>query len=199
MAKDLRNYDFVVAIDKSGSMAEAGSQPGMSRWKEAQEVTAAIANKASAFDSDGITVVPFANSHKIYENVTQAKVAQVFAENEPNGGTNTAGVLKAIFDSRQGNPKPVIVVVVTDGQPNDEEAVKRVIRDYAATLPDNGEGDTDACGVLFLQVGNDPDATEFLRDLDNNLNAKFDIVDTKTCDEVENMSLVDVLLQALEG
>jgi hypothetical protein len=38
-----------------------------------------------------------------------------------------------------------------------------------------------------------------LRDLDDNLGAKFDIVDAKTADELENMTLSEALLQALEG
>lgn len=55
-------------------------------------------------------------------------------------------------------------------------------------------------GVQFLQIGGDPGATAFLKDLDDGLvakGAKFDIVDTKTADEMENMTITDVLLSAL--
>lgn len=204
MAKNLAEYDFIIAIDKSGSMSQPGSH-GLSRWKEAQEITLAVATKAAEFDDDGITVIAFARTFNLYDNVTAAKVAQVFAENEPIGGTDTAGVLNLVFDrysqSKRANArtKPVILIVVTDGEPDDQQAVKNAIIRFAATLQDNGRGDTDEFGILFLQVGNDPGATKFLRDLDNNLAAKVDIVATRTADELEGMTLTEAFIQALEG
>ena len=204
MPKQLSSYDIIIAIDKSGSMANAGAH-GKSRWEEAQETVLALAKKADTFDTDGITVIPFANTHKVYNGVTADKVAQVFAENEPNGGTDTASVLSTIFaayqDAKkvlQDQAKPILVVVVTDGEPNDREAVKTVLREFAKGLTDNGAGDTDEAGILFLQVGNDPQAKAFLTELDDSLNARFDIVDTKTMDELEGISLTDALLQALD-
>lgn len=195
----LDNRDIFILIDKSGSMSAAGAH-SKTRWQEAQEATLAIARKAEEFDKDGITVIPFANTLKVYDGVTADKVEQVFQENEPNGGTDTASALKTVFDRYTANPaKPILIVVVTDGEPNDREAVKSAIRNFAEGLSDNGEGDTDDAGILFLQVGNDPQARSFLVDLDDNLGAKFDIVDTKTMDEAENMLLGDLLLQALEG
>lgn len=203
MSKDLRNYNIYLLIDKSGSMTKSGHH-NLTRWQEAQETTLALAFKAAQFDSDGITVIPFARSFQVYDGVTAEKVTQIFTEHEPNGGTATDLVLSHVFNAyatakAAGTAKPIIVVVVTDGQPDDAEAVKKVIRDFAATLADNGEGDTDEAGILFLQVGNDAQATAFLRDLDDNLNAKFDIVDTKTVDQLEGMTLTDALLAALDG
>lgn len=204
MPRDLTKYDFILAIDKSGSMIEPGTH-GMTRWKEAQETTLALATKAAEYDDDGITVIPFANTFKIYDNVTPAKVFQVFAENEPNGGTDTAGVLDVIFDRyklsklKNKETKPVILVVITDGEPNDRGAVRSAIKEFSSTLSDNGSGDTDEFGILFLQIGNAPSATQFLKELDNDLGAKFDIVATKTADELENMTLTEAFIYALEG
>ena len=199
MSKDLSKYDFIIAIDKSGSMQGPGAH-NQTRWKEAQETTLAIATKAAEFDDDGITVIPFANTLKIYDNVTPDKVTQIFTENEPNGGTDTAALLKTIFDRyTSAKPtKPVILVVVTDGEPNDKNAVKAEIKKFAETLTDNGAGDTDEFGILFLQIGNDPVATSFLKELDDNLGAKFDIVNTKTADELESITLTEAFLAALE-
>lgn len=199
MSKDLSKYDFVIAIDKSGSMSLPGIS-GKSRWAEAQEATLALAAKAASFDSDGIDVLVFGSQHKLYENTTVEKVAQVFNENEPSGSTNTAGVLKVIFDRYTANPaKPIIVVVLTDGEPDDRNAVRKVIIDFAETLTPNETGDdTDDAGILFLQVGNDPSATLFLQELDDNLEAKFDIVDTKTLADTETRPLAEILIGALE-
>jgi hypothetical protein len=52
-------------------------------------------------------------------------------------------------------------------------------------------------GISFIQIGDDKSARDFLKKLDDDLTsvgAKFDICDTKTCDEIENISLDQVLL-----
>jgi hypothetical protein len=54
--------------------------------------------------------------------------------------------------------------------------------------------------ISFIQVGADPDATKFLKVLDDELQsagAKFDIVDTLTIDDMEDMTLTEVLLNAI--
>ncbi len=60
----------------------------------AQESTLALARKAEQFDPDGITVYLFSGKFKRYDDVTSAKVAQIFLENDPAGTTNLAGVLQ---------------------------------------------------------------------------------------------------------
>jgi Mg-chelatase subunit ChlD len=199
MAKDLRKYDFVVAIDKSGSMARPGTR-GLPRWKEAEEAAYGIASKAAEYDDDGITVVTFSSSTRVFDNVTAERVEQVFSENDPGGTTDTAGMLRVVFDRYNASKriKPVILVVVTDGEPDDRNAVKTIIRDFAATLTGNGFGDTDDFGILFLQVGNDPSARSFLKELDTGLNARFDIVATRTVDELSNMTMTEAFIAALE-
>ncbi len=202
MKKDLTKYDFVIAVDKSGSMTLPGSH-GLSCWEEAKEAVSAIAVKAAEFDADGLTLVTFANTHTITDGVTPEKVSEVFSSQEPNGGTDTAAMLRAVFDrynaaKAQGEAKPVILLVITDGAPNSKDAVKAEIKAFAETLTDNGSGDTDEFGILFIQIGDDAEATKFLIDLDDNLGAKFDIVDTKTADQLEGMKIADAFLAALE-
>lgn len=54
--------------------------------------------------------------------------------------------------------------------------------------------------ISFIQVGNAPEATKFLKVLDDELQsagAKFDIVDTVTMDDIEGMTLTEVLLNAI--
>ncbi len=196
--EELKKYDFVLLLDKSGSMGTKDMPGGKSRWDAAKEATLALARKCAEFDADGITVVPFAGGFKEYENVTggEDKVNQIFKENEPNGSTDTAKVLEATFNKYfASKAKPIIVICVTDGEPNDANAVKNVI--IAATKKMDRD---EEIGVQFIQIGSDPGATAFLKDLDDGLvakGAKFDIVDTKTTDEMENLTIVDVLLSAL--
>ena len=101
----LKNRDYYVVIDKSGSMEERDTPTGVSRWQYCQESTNAIAKKLNEYDPDGITVVPFSSSHKWYPNTTPETVKNVFAENSPMGGTNLAPALQACFDDYLANKK----------------------------------------------------------------------------------------------
>jgi len=199
----LKNRDYYVVIDKSGSMEERDTATGQSRWDYTKESVLAIAKKLNEYDPDGITVVPFAGAYKMYPNTTPEKVTQVFTENSPMGNTILAPPLQACMDDyiqakTKGEAKAngAIVLVVTDGQPADEEAVVNTIINFTKKL-DNGDSEF---GISFLQVGKDKHASDFLKRLDDNLEkegAKFDIVDTKTMDELEGIGLTEALMAAL--
>ena len=79
----MSDRDYTLIIDKSGSMSTPDQVGGRSRWKIAEESTIALARKCEEFDPDGITVYVFSGKFKRYENVTAAKVAQIFQENDP--------------------------------------------------------------------------------------------------------------------
>jgi uncharacterized protein with von Willebrand factor type A (vWA) domain len=198
--EELAKHDFVVMIDKSGSMSSTDCPGGKSRWKYAQEQTEAIARQCAEFDADGIDVVVFAGQPKEYKGVTPEKVTQIFTENSPSGGTDTAAALKLVFDGYNarkaaGNAKPLIVICVTDGEPTDQKAVDKVLIDHANSLSDDGE-----TGVTFVQIGKDAGARAFLQHLDDDLQglgAKYDIVDTKNEQEMDNMSITDLLVAAI--
>jgi hypothetical protein len=54
--------------------------------------------------------------------------------------------------------------------------------------------------ISFIQVGSDPNTTKFLKTLDDELQtlgAKFNIVDAVTVEDIKNMTLQDVLLNAI--
>lgn len=187
---DILKRDYVLIIDKSGSMAERDCQGGKSRWDYCQESTFALCSKMDTLDSDGIDLYVFANSFKKYANVTAEKVKDVFSENDPSGGTALDLVLADAFANLKG---PTTIVVVTDGEPNDRSAVSRIITSQSKKM----EKDEDLA-ISFIQVGKNEDAKAYLKSLDDDLkDAKFDIVDTVTLDEMENMSLSDVLLSAI--
>lgn len=202
---DLMKYDFILLMDKSGSMATPDCSGGKSRWAYAKETVIGVAAKCTEFDSDGITVGFFAKKLVLHENITGAleQVNKMFDEHEPGNSTDTAAALKHVLDqyfAAKANPevtaKPIIVIVVTDGQPDDRKALKDVI--IAATQKMDAD---EEIGITFLQIGNDPDATKFLKELDDELvpaGAKFDIVDTKTTEEMEEMTITEVLIATLE-
>lgn len=198
----LGNYNIFALIDRSGSMGTDDMPNGKTRWQAAEEGTIALASKAIQYDKDGITVGIFGgNTIKIMDNVTSTEaIKKIFAENEPSAGTPTDQMLSKVFDmyfaekAAGKNPKPILIAVVTDGEPNDRNATMKVIADATQKMDTDGE-----IGISFLQIGNDASATNFLQDLDDNLvskkGAKFDIVDTKKLEDVENIT--ETLLAAL--
>jgi len=202
-ANTLQNRDYTLIIDKSGSMSIPDQRGGRTRWEEAQESTLAVARKCEQFDPDGITVYVFSSRFKRYDNVTSSTVAQIFLENEPMGRTDLAGVLADALNnffqrkaSGQIKPEGETILVVTDGEPDDRKAVMKTIVEGSRKMDRDEE-----LAISLIQVGNDAQATRFLKALDDDLQgvgAKFDIVDTMTLDQMEDMTLAEVLVAAIE-
>jgi Mg-chelatase subunit ChlD len=198
--EQLKNYDFILLLDKSSSMSTRDCKGGKSRWEAAQETTLGLARKCAEFDDDGITVIPFAGKFKEYVNIkdSEEQIKRIFMENEPSGSTDTAAVMKYVLEGytkHRSKAKPIIVICVTDGTPDDGPALARVIVDATRLIEKDEE-----IGITFLQVGRDASARDFLKSLDDDLvkqGAKFDIVDTKTMDEIEDIPLAEVLIAAL--
>ena len=198
----LENRDYTLIIDKSGSMSVKDQPGGKSRWEVMQESTLALASKCEEFDPDGITVYLFSGRFKRYDNVTSTKVSQIFQENEPSGRTDLAGVLQDATNSyfhrkatQQTKANGETILVVTDGEPDDRKAVMKVIIEASRRLDKDEE-----LAISFVQIGTDAQATKFLKILDDELQsagAKFDIVDTVTMDDMEEMTLREVLLNAI--
>lgn len=198
----LESRDYTLIIDKSGSMSIKDQRGGKSRWNVMQETTLALANKCEELDPDGLTIYTFSGRFKRYENVTANKVPQIFQENEPSGRTDLAGVLQDALNNyfqrkaaKQTKPNGETILVVTDGEPDDRKAVMRVVIEASRQMNRDEE-----LAISFFQVGNDSEATRFLKALDDDLQsagAKFDIVDTITIDDMEDMTLTEVLLNAI--
>lgn len=198
----MQDRDYTLIIDKSGSMSTPDQRGNRTRWVEAQESTLALARKCEQFDPDGITVYLFSSRFKRYESVTSSKVEQIFMENDPVGTTNLASVLQDATDnylkrkaSGQTKPAGETILVITDGEPDDRRAVMEVIVNATRKLDRDEE-----LAISFIQVGSDAQAMRFLQALDNELQgvgATFDICDTITMDDMGDMSLAEVLLNAI--
>ena len=202
VASIIEKRDYTLLIDKSSSMATSDQPGGKTRWEIAREATCALAQKCEQIDPDGITVYVFSGRFRRYDNVTSDKVTQIYEENEPMGRTDLASVLRDALDNyferkAAGKTKPngETLLVVTDGAPTDSKAVMRLIIDASRKIDRDEE-----LALSLIQVGKDKKATEFLKALDDQLQsagAQFDIVDTITVENMQGMSLSQVLLNAI--
>lgn len=189
----LSEYDFIVVIDKSGSMGEKDMPGNCSRWKYMEETAVAFCRDIEELDSDGIGVVLFSGTSIIKEDeVTVSRIKDVFASNRPSGGTPLAEALEAALSLAGKSDKKDFITVFTDGIPDDKTKVVNVIKKQA-----NSQETDDACTILFVQVGHDVQAASYLKSLDDDIKgAKFDIVDVKTIDEAEKFPTVAELIVA---
>ncbi|PTB43337.1 hypothetical protein M441DRAFT_45294 [Trichoderma asperellum CBS 433.97] len=195
----LSSFDTIFVVDDSGSMA---GHP----WREVAEVLRSITPICTAHDKDGIDLY-FLN-HKSTEDPkddnkpsggyygidTPEKVQVAFQMARPTGATPTGTRLWNILNPyiAQVDPskekkqdiekvKPINIIVITDGRPTDDP--ETVIYQCAKKLDSFG-APPHQVGIQFFQIGTDKDATEALRELDDEL-AKLgvrDMVDTVTWD-----------------
>lgn len=198
----LKNRNYTLMLDKSGSMSICDQPGGKTRWESAQESTLALASKCEQFDPDGLAVYVFSDRFQRYDNVTSHKVAEVFQQNIPGGNTNLVAALQHAINNYfqrkakgQAKPEGETILVVTDGVPDNRMAVVEVIVNTTQKIERDEE-----LAISFIQVGSDSIATRFFKGLDEQLQgigAKFDICDTVTLEEMEDMTLAEVLLNAI--
>lgn len=194
IASKLSEYDFIVAIDTSGSMGEpvkAGSN--ITRWQAVQESAMTFIRDIEKIDQDGIGLVLFGGVNiKAQDGVTSQAARDVFANTSPRGSTPLAEALTAALALAGKSDKKDFVIVFTDGVPDDRSAAAEVIRKAS-----HAQATDDALTILFVQVGDDAQATKYLESLDNDLSGcKFDIVDAKTIAQAEAFATTAELVLA---
>lgn len=191
----LTEYDFIIAVDASGSMGTEDMPRNQSRWAAVQETAVAFARDVSKIDSDGIGLVIFGGATiSSYDGVNADAVQQAFTQRSPRGGTPLAEALQAALKLAGKSDKKDFIMVFTDGVPDDKDAAAQVLVQASQAI-DNDDDLT----VLFIQVGHDAAATAYLTKLDDNLKgAKFDIVDVRTIEEAERYaSTTEMILAAI--
>lgn len=198
----LENRDYTLIIDNSASMAKLSAAGDTSRWLALQKFTLALACKCEEFDPDGITVYLFSRRFERYDHVTSAKVAQIFAEETPADSTNLLGVLQDAINNyfarkATGKSKPngEIILVITDGTQYNKQGICEIIINATHKMDDPKE-----LGISFIQVGSDIQTTKFFQSLDEKLQsigAKFDICDTIKLEDLREISLTKVLINAI--
>eukprot|EP01106_Pelomyxa_sp_JSP_P010585 TRINITY_DN279_c0_g2_i3.p2 TRINITY_DN279_c0_g2~~TRINITY_DN279_c0_g2_i3.p2 ORF type:complete len:197 (+),score=71.69 TRINITY_DN279_c0_g2_i3:57-593(+) len=170
---------------------------GKSRWEACRAALELLAPACCKADPDGVKIFFFSNTIEKEDHVKDAKrIKQLFSKYEPDGSTDLASVLLMAFDEHfTSGGKPETMLVITDGCPDDTAAVEGAIVECTQRLRDDDE-----LSVSFIQVGKDPDARGYLKHLDNGLvdrGAKFDIVDTKTFEQLKGLSFVELIFKSL--
>lgn len=160
----LDKFDTVFLIDDSGSMAGG-------LWRQTADALMTITPICTAHDQDGIDI-HFLNHQIPYPNVTSTtKVQEIFQTVKPGGGTPTGTKLQELFEKyletyQPKVTKPMNIICITDGAPTDDDESPLI---FVAKELDRLKAPAWQLGVQFFQVGSDPEATEHLQMLDDDL------------------------------
>lgn len=187
-------HNYIICVDRSASMATGD------RWEQAAQATAYLAPYVTMCDPDGITLFFFDSNWKRFDHLQdEEQVLQIFEQNRPSkGSTNLTGVLQEAlrehFSTFKECQKRTTILVITDGQPNNQVTTTRAVVDAANKLKSPGE-----LSISFIQIGNDAGATRFLKHLDDNLKSKckYNIVDTLKASQMNNLSFQEVVQLSL--
>jgi hypothetical protein len=165
-------YDIVIFADDSGSMV---FEEGGERINDLKVILGRVAEVGTLFDDDGI-IIRFMNSNVegngIRDSVSAANLVQQVQFNglTPLGTQLDAKVIRPFLAQgvqSRSLQKPILVIVITDGEPTGEPpgTVSNVIKN-AKNLVGNSQYGPGAVAFEFAQVGKDQKAQQFLGTLD---------------------------------
>lgn len=178
--------NFIFGLDVSASMTQTDCPGGRSRIEFSKESAITFAKEAAKYDTDGIDLITFGHALNEFLGVTGEKAGDIIgALKATEGATMTHALIdKAYAMHKAAGKQQTVLFIVTDGEPSDPDAVAKSITTIAADLKDEHE-----FAISFLTVGvRSPALEQYLTKLDDNLKAKYDIVDVKKLEEVDFMT-----------
>ncbi len=223
--KVLREYDVALLIDNSHSMGYQYAQPeefletvsdvspatpitsghASSRWEWCRAHTADLTKNSISVLNHGPRLTVFGDHSIMYKDVVdEASVAKVFTKLKPHGGTYAARALNqelnGYFHNRKvngANAKPLLIAMITDGSLSDLMSSRQALVNATKKMERSDE-----IAVVILKVGEDPKAPTTLDLLDNQLvskyKAKYDIVEVKSFDELNDRGIGAVLAEVMK-
>jgi hypothetical protein len=183
----LTEYDFKIGIDTSGSMDDPVDSTNFSKGSRKDYMTETlqgVVNDLCKVDSDGIDLYTFGGRDVITTKGVTAQNAKTILASAWNGGSTPLHLcIERMIADASTSTKKVFCMIFTDGQPDKHDAVIKLLVDQA-----NRQESDSQLTFQFVQVGDNAQATAFLKMLDDDLQSKYgaknDIVDVITVDDV---------------
>ncbi|SGZ17144.1 BQ5605_C020g09098 [Microbotryum silenes-dioicae] len=162
-------FDIVLYVDDSGSMR---FEENGERITDLQLIVKRVTSAACLLDTDGLQI-RFMHSQGQQVNSEQAAV-DLIDRTKFNGNTPLATELQrqilgplVVEPARRGTlRKPVLVVILTDGEPSEpRDTLVRVLKSTDSDLRQTRYS-SDAVSYQLAQIGNDEKAYRFLNEVD---------------------------------
>ncbi len=198
----LKDYDFVVLVDHSGSMRQsisgttnvADSSQELNKWQWIQNQVSGAASELSDAFRKGIKLIMFATDYQVYDQRQAGELVEIFRRTKAEGDNFLMPPLREVIKQKITSGRPMVICVVTDGLvlcPYND------LRDCIINTTKAIPGKYDLM-IYFLVVNNkNPDAD--LMSLKEDLiqeGALHDIVNVKTFDEIDNKGLIKSLIES---
>jgi len=124
---EIKKYDIIVIADDSGSMKEPSRYLSFdsncivngTRWNELKETVAIVTELAVLLDDDGIDI-RFLNDSTYYSNITTPQQVMSLFNRQPQGRTPLTRVLSEVMNYESLSGKPRLILIITDGEPNND-------------------------------------------------------------------------------
>jgi len=196
----LRHFNTVFILDDSGSMGKRTQTESMTRWKSLIDCMQEICDAALQSSDDGINIHFLINRKKDRTNVRSADRVWETLKGiniKDSGPSPLDDVLWMVLNdylekcrnyvhkkqaagtflkSSIQAPKPLSVIVITDGDSDEHERVEATLVSTARVLPRLKIPDFQI-GIQFVQVGNDEHVTRWLKLLDDKVRVLYGIRD----------------------
>jgi len=187
--KKLRNYDIVMLIDQSGSMNDPVNAGGLTKWDWCRNQLTTFASQALTNTGRRFTIATFNGNYNLRRNCAADEVQQTFDRNRPEGATDLATPLDFVLNDYMSGPRinPLLVVVLTDGEPAAPELVQKCIIDITKRM-----SSPEQIKIVFFEIGGDADGKALIRMLDAGLlpqGARYDIVEANTFERLQQLGL----------
>ena len=191
---NLQNLEAIFLFDLSGSMEID------QRYSQMCEVGLMLAEDISEIDQNGtIGFITFGGKVVDHGDLTYEALKEKFKELKLRGSTPLCQALTQALPRIKKfvtGPEAMhnLIVVVTDGEPDDKLRVAQAIKALAELTTND-----DQLAIQFVQVGNDPGAKKFLEYLDDQMSSVCDgkdIVNTTHFSQISNLSLEDFVQMA---
>lgn len=196
----LKEYNIELIIDITGSMTEYDGTGALNKFQWCHEQVRDFARLMGEYRKT-LTITTFNESFSTEYNCNVERVEEIYGGIRPGGNTCLVNPLVDRLEYAYHHHQPgqaTIIAVITDGLPNvpkDPHVVNRALIDFTKKLSDAND-----VIVTFLQIGDTFNGKSFCIDLDDNLvneGAKYDIIDTKTFDELKSEGLTHALIDAV--
>lgn len=190
----MKDYDFIVMLDVSGSMKRHMPTEGLSQWDWcASQIYKFTQNLNSRFKK-GITLIVFNHQYSVNKISSVYDLQNVINGQTPGGGTDIANPLLAAIQQKLKSGKPTMVVILSDGKQNSQISSEELMLCAMKALP--GPHDLK---ITFLQIG-EGHFSRFIEEMDEGLvprGAPFDIVSARSFYDVRALGLEQSIIDAL--